>query len=311
MALQRPPRIAVGPEPDDTFHRAVTAGGGVVVPFGDNPDALVWTGVPAEFPDVLPASVRWVQLPSAGVEQWLAGGVVKAHPQVLWTSAAGAFAATVAEHALTLLLAGVRALPQHLAAVSWTPGAFRSRVGTLRGATVAIVGAGGTGRALIPMLAPFGATALAVTRSGRPVPGAAETVPVDRIDEIWPVADHVVLAAPATAETEHMIGADELRAMKSSAWLINVARGSLIDTDALVAALRDGTIAGAGLDVVDPEPLPDGHPLWSLTNAMITPHDANPASVQVPAYAERVTENVTRFASGVDPLAIIDVSAGY
>ncbi|NLV79573.1 MAG: hydroxyacid dehydrogenase, partial [Rhodococcus sp.] len=166
-------------------------------------------------------------------------------------------------------------------------------------------------RALIPMLMPFGATALAVNRSGRPVPGAAETIPVDRIDEIWPVADHVVLAAPATAATEHMIGADEFAAMKPSSWLINVARGTLVDTDALVVALRDGTIAGAGLDVVDPEPLPDGHPLWSLTNAMITPHDANPATVWVPAYADRVTENVTRFASGVDLLAEIDIGAGY
>lgn len=311
MALQRPPRIAIGPEPDATFGQAVTAGGGVVVPVDTDPDALVWTAMPEGFPDALPASVRWVQIPSAGVEQWLARGIVKAHPQVRWTCGAGAYSATVAEHALTLLLAGVRALPQHLAARAWTPEAFSGHIGTLRGSTVAIIGAGGVGRALIPMLIPFGATALAVNRSGRPVPGAAETIPVDRIDEIWPVADHVVLAAPATAATEHMIGADEFAAMKPSSWLINVARGTLVDTDALVVALCDGTIAGAGLDVVDPEPLPDGHPLWSLTNAMITPHDANPATVWVPAYADRVTENVTRFASGVDLLAEIDIGAGY
>jgi phosphoglycerate dehydrogenase-like enzyme len=255
--------------------------------------------------------VRWVQLPAAGVENWISEGIIKAHPQVTWTSAAGAYAATVAEHALMFLLAGVRALPDHLAATSWTPGEFHSRLGTLRGATVGIIGAGGIGRALIPMLAALGAHSLAVTRSGRPVPGAVETFPVERIDEVWSLADHFVVSAPATSETEQLIGAGELAAMKPTAWVVNVARGVLVDTDALVEALTRGTIAGAGLDVTDPEPLPDGHPLWSLRNAMITPHDSNPPALRVPAYVEHITENVTRFASGLEPIAVIDPRAGY
>jgi phosphoglycerate dehydrogenase-like enzyme len=308
---QRSPRIAVGPRPDAMFVRAVSSGGGIAVPFEENPDALIWTGTPDLFPAALPESVRWVQLPAAGVENWLTEGVIKQHPQVLWTSAAGAYSATVAEHALMLLLAGVRALPHHLTARSWTPDEFYPRLGTLRGATIGIVGAGGIGRALIPMLASLGAQTLAVNRSGRPVPGAVETFPVERIDEIWPLADHFVVAAAATPDTEQLIGAEELAAMKPTAWLVNIARGSLIDTDALVGALAAGTIAGAGLDVTDPEPLADGHPLWSLPNAMITPHDSNPPALRVPAYVERVVENVTRFASGVEPVAVIDVSAGY
>ncbi len=181
-----------------------------------------------------------------------------------------------------LLLAGVRALPHHLVATSWAPEAFYPRLGTLRGATIGIIGAGGIGRALIPMLASLGAHTLAVNRSGRPVPGAVETFPVERIDEIWPLADHFVVSAAATPDTEQLIGAEELAAMKPTAWLVNIARGSLIDTDALVGALTAGTIAGAGLDVTDPEPLPAGHPLWSLPNAMITPHDSNPPACGYP-----------------------------
>ncbi|MBH0122803.1 D-isomer specific 2-hydroxyacid dehydrogenase family protein [Rhodococcus sp. HM1] len=311
MTFTRPPRIAVGPTSDVLFEEAIVRGGGVPCRLDEQPDALVWTGGPAEFPASLPESVRWVQLPAAGVEQWLEGGTVKAHPQLTWTSAAGAFAATVAEHALALLLAGVRALPAHLAASSWTPTEFYPLLGTLRGATVGIVGAGGIGRALIPMLAGIGAHSLAVTRSGRPVPGATETLPVERIDELWPAADHFVIAAPATAKTVRLVGARQFAAMKPSAWVVNVARGSLVDTDALVDALSTGTIAGAGLDVTDPEPLPDGHPLWSLPNAIITPHDSNPPALRVPAFVEHVVENVTRFASGAELIAVIDTSAGY
>ncbi|MEE2034597.1 D-isomer specific 2-hydroxyacid dehydrogenase family protein [Rhodococcus chondri] len=311
MTSERPSRIAVGPSLEPAFARAVTSGGGTVCALDECPDALVWTGGHETFPAVLPASVRWVQLPAAGVENWLTEGIIKAHPQVTWSSAAGAYAATVAEHEVMFLLAGVRALPDHLAATSWTPGDFYPRLGTLRGATVGIIGTGGIGRALIPMLAALGAQSLAVTRTGRPVPGAVETFPVERIDELWPLADHFVIAAPATSETERLIGAEELSSMKPTAWLVNVARGNLIDTDALVDALTRGTIAGAGLDVTDPEPLPDGHPLWSLRNAMITPHDSNPPALRVPAYVEHVTENITRFASGLEPLAVIDPRAGY
>lgn len=311
MAPERSPRIAVGPSPDTVFVRAVTAGGGVVVALDEHPDALVWTAGPEQFPAALPPSVRWVQLPWGGVERWLAGGIVKAHPQVLWTSADGAYAATVAEHALMLLLAGVRALPLHLAAESWSPDRVRSRLGTLRGSTVGVIGTGGVGRALIAMLAVLGANTFAVNRSGRPVPGAVETFPVDRIDEIWSTADYFVITASVDAESDILIGADELVAMKPTAWLINVADGHLVDTDALVGALEAGTIAGAGLDVTDPEPLPAGHPLWSLPNAMVTPHDSNPPALRVPAYAEHVTDNVTRFASGVQPVTVIDTSAGY
>ncbi|GAB2643854.1 D-isomer specific 2-hydroxyacid dehydrogenase family protein [Prescottella soli] len=303
--------VALGPEPDALLADAIVRGGGIPTPLAEA-QGLVWAGDdPTSFPAALPASIRWVQLPSAGVEHWFAARVVQRHPQVVWTSAAGAFAATVAEHAFTLLLAGVRALPGHLAATTWRQREFFDRVGTLRGSRVAIIGAGGIGRALIPMLASVGATVVAVNRSGRPVEGAAETLPADLVDEVFSRVDHVVVAAPATSETRHLVGRAQLAQLGSRSWVVNVARGPLVDTDALVDALRDNAIGGAGLDVTDPEPLPDGHPLWTLPNAIVTPHDSNPPSVRATAFAEHVAENVRRFVAGEVLTARIDPAAGY
>lgn len=309
--------VAIGPDPNAPrlLEKAVVGAGARVGPLADA-DALIWTGTPADFPAELPASVRWVQLPAAGIEDFFEAGVFAAHPGPTFTSAAGAFAHSVAEHALMLLLAGVRYLPEQLRATSWRQREFFPHVGSLRGKTVTIVGAGGIGRALIPMLAPLGAHVIAVNRSGDRVTGPGigadvETVPADQLGRVWSHTDHVVVAAPATAQTRHLIGADELARLKPSSWVVNVARGSLIDTDALVDALRRGIIGGAGLDVTDPEPLPDGHPLWDLPNAIITPHDSNPPQLRLAAFADHVGANVARFVAGESLRAIVDPQRGY
>jgi D-3-phosphoglycerate dehydrogenase len=200
------------------------------------------------------------------------------------------------------MLAGARRLAECARAQTWTDPPARP----LDGATVAIVGAGGIGRALMGLLAPLDVEVLAVTRRGRD-----GTLPADRLLEVLPDADHVVIAAPATPDTRHLVGAAELDAMRDDAWLVNVARGSLVDTDALVAALAAGAIGGAALDVTDPEPLPDGHPLWSEQRALITPHIANPAATLRRYLARHVEENVRRFARGEKLLAVIDAEVGY
>jgi phosphoglycerate dehydrogenase-like enzyme len=293
-----PPNVHVAPESDRAIEEAVTAAGGRISALEDA-DALVWLDSnPESFPDGLPDGVRWVQLPSAGVELWLD----RIGDGRAWTSAAGAYGRPVAEHALMLMLAGARQLAVCARATTWR----RPPLVPLEGATVAIVGAGGIGRALIELLEPHRVEVLAVTRRGRD-----GTIPVDRLGEVWPRADHVVIAAPATADTEHLVGAAELEAMRDDAWLVNVARGSLVDTDALVAGLAAGTIGGAALDVTDPEPLPDGHPLWSEPRALITPHVANPDATLRRYLAELVQENVARFGAGEDLLSRIDPEAGY
>jgi phosphoglycerate dehydrogenase-like enzyme len=292
------PVVHVAPESDRAIEEAITAAGGQIGPL-DEAGALVWLDSnPDSLPRALPDGVRWVQLPSAGVESWLR----RVDGERLWTSAAGAYGLPVAEHALALMLAGARRLADCARADTWTAPPARP----LDGATVAIVGAGGIGRALMGLLEPLDVEVLAVTRRGRD-----GTLPVDRLGEVLPAAHHVVIAAPATPGTRHIIGAAELEAMRDDAWLVNVARGALVDTDALVAALAAGSIAGAALDVTDPEPLPDGHPLWSEPRALITPHIANPAVTLRRYLAQHVQENVTRFANGEPLLSAIDPEAGY
>ena len=305
--MAEPPRIHITRPDRPDLEQAVRDGGGE--PHGlDGADGVVsLTGDPAEMPS-LPASVRWVQLPSAGVEQWIRSGAV--NDGRVWTSATGSFGLAVAEHALALMLAADKSLHAFARERSWTEDG-RHHVQSLAGETVAIIGAGGIGRALIGLLGPFGCEVIAVTRRGHDVPGAALTLPADRVSEAWGAARHVVIAAPATDGTRHLVGATELAAMREDAWLINIARGSLVDTDALVAALRSRSIAGAALDVTDPEPLPDGHPLWDMPNVLITPHVATPPATEKLAFAERVRENVRRLAAGEELEGLIDADGGY
>jgi D-3-phosphoglycerate dehydrogenase len=308
--MAEPPRIHIaGDRPD--LEQAVRDGGGEPAPLEGADGVVSLTGDPAELP-ALPDSVRWVQLPSAGVEQWIRSGAV--NDGRVWTSATGSFGLAVAEHALALMLAADKALHSFARARTWIPDG-RHEVRSLAGETVLILGAGGIGRALIGLLAPFGADVIAVTRRGREISDPARparTLPADGVmEEVWGEARHVVVAAPATDGTRHLVGARELAAMREDAWLVNVARGSLVDTDALVQALRTGSIAGAALDVTDPEPLPDGHPLWALPNVLITPHVATPPETERIHFAARVRENVRRLAVGEELEGLIDPEGGY
>ena len=285
---------------------AVQGAGGVVGPLDEADAAVFLRGGP--YPE-LPDRVRWVQLASAGVERFLADGIVDRRR--VWTSAVGAYADTVAEHAVALLLAGVRGLVTASRLESWQPAQVAGQVRGLRGATVTIVGAGGIGRRVAELLTAFGATVIAVNRSGQEVPEAARTVPSDQLGSVWAQTDHVVVAAPATAQTRGIIDASVLSHLKPTTWIVNVGRGSLIDTDALVEAVSAGRIAGAALDVTDPEPLPDGHPLWHTPGILITPHTANPREHQREVLAQRVADNLRLFAHGRPLIGVVNLDAGY
>ncbi len=300
------PKIHVVPS-RFVIEEAVRAAGGELADLTEA-DALVWLGDADTFPQ-LPDTVRWVQLPFAGIEPYLTAGIVD--EARTWTNAAGFYADQVAEHALTLLLAGLRQLPASLAARSWDIPGIDPKVRYLRGSTVAIVGAGGIGESLIAMLTAFGVQSIAVTRSGRDVPGAARSLPFTEVDAAIEAADHVVIAAPSTPETRRMFDSQRLALLGSQGWLINVARGDLVDTDALLTAVREGVIAGASLDVTEPEPLPDGHPLWDEPNVIVTPHVANPRSGLVHDLAPWVTENVRRFAAGEELVSVVPAGRGY
>ena len=291
--------------------QAVVAGGGAVVDDGGKADGVIWLGGPEGLREILAAhpEARWVQLPHAGIERVVEDGVIT-DPRfagMTWTSAKGSYAKPVAEHALALALAGLRHLPERARATSWGQRAGIS----LYGAAVTILGGGGIAQELLRLLAPFGTTATVVRRDPKPLAGAARVLPASELATTLPGALVVFVALALVPETVHVVGEKELSLMGRHAWLVNVARGRHVDTLALVEALRADRIGGAALDVTDPEPLPDGHPLWSLPNCLITPHTADTEEMIRPLLAERIKQNVERFAAGLPLLGAVDPAAGY
>lgn len=300
-------KVWLGPVEPAPVREAIEAAGGAVVP-AEKANVVVWSSgsrPPAAIAEVLHEGIEWVQLDVAGVETWIEAGLVDRERR--WTGAQGVYAESVAEHAVAFVLAGARGLPQAARRQAWG----EVRVDRLRGATVGIVGAGGIGRETIARLAPFRVRILAQTRSGRDVPGADRSLGPGDLDELLRESDYVVLAPPLTAETRGMIGERELDLIGPDGWLVNVGRGGLVDTDALVRALGEGRLRGACLDVTDPEPLPEGHPLWRLENALVTPHVANPWLAHYDVLADRVAENVRRFVAGEELVGEIDLDRSY
>jgi phosphoglycerate dehydrogenase-like enzyme len=301
--------VAVAPSEAAWAVDAIRRGGGEPVRLDQQPLGLVWTDAEAveELPDVLRGhpEISWVQLPMAGIERVAEAGVLDRRRR--WTSAKGAYAEPVAEHALALLLAGLRYLPERARAHSWgQPAAL-----TLFDQPVTIVGGGGITIALLHLLKPFRARVTVVRQRAEPVAGATRTVTSARLHETLPGARAVVLTLALTPQSRRLIGQKELEAMDQQAWLVNVARGALVDTGALVEALRSHQIGGAALDVTDPEPLPAGHPLWDLSNCLITPHTADTEQMTQPLLADRIAENVRRLATGQELVGQVDPDLGY
>ncbi|MEA3019092.1 MAG: hypothetical protein QOI47_616 [Actinomycetota bacterium] len=300
------PLIALAPaDAPSWLADAISEGGGTLVAPAEA-EGLVWYG-PFE-PDALrpvlaACPARWVQLPWAGVEPYL--DILS--PDREWTCGKGVYAEATGEHALALTLALLRDLPRRVRARKWEP-----RSGTsLFDAKVSIIGGGGIAEVLLRLLAPFRCEVTVVRRHPAAMPGASTVVGRDGLGAALASADVVVLALPLTPETDGLLSKKELSMMQGHAIVVNVARGRHIVTDDLVGVLHDGVIAGAALDVTDPEPLPDDHPLWSEPRCLITPHTANTLEMVQAAVAERVRENVRRFGAGEPLIGTVDVELGY
>ena len=261
---------------------AIRAGGGQITDLADA-EALVWGA--AKDPFTLASTLehghhlKWVQLPYAGVESFLH----LIDDERIWTCGKGVYAEPVGELALGLAIAGLRGVSHFARAHAW--GAPRGT--NLRGARVTILGGGGITEVLLRLLAPFDCHVTVVRNHAVEMAGADDVLEADRLHDALPGSDLVVLALALTQDTEGIISSTELSLLEEHSWLVNVARGKHVVTDDLVEALRNGTIGGAALDVTDPEPLPDDHPLWSLPNCIITPHVGNTPEMGVPLLAER------------------------
>jgi len=283
---------------------AVEAAGTSVVPVADA-TAMIWADPqnPELFPPLLHEGLDWVQLPYAGIESFLH----MLDGERVWTCGKGVYAQPVAEAALGMLLAGFRNLADYARQTSWSAPIGQN----LHGANVVVLGGGGITEELLPLLAPFDCAVTVLRRSAAPFPGADHTSTLAELPNVLPDADAVVLALALTPETKHVLGADEFALMKPSAWIVNVARGDHIDTDALVHALSTKRIGGAALDVTSPEPLPIGHALWALPNCLITPHVANTPEMGLKLLQQRVTANVQHYLAGEPLVGCVDTGAGY
>lgn len=268
--------------------------------------------------------LRWIQIGHAGVEKDLVPEVVNSNVTV--TNLARLHGPNVADQAMGLLLALTRGLAPELqrkfavgptkgpsAAARWTQLKDASKAQELHGKSMLIVGLGGIGTQIARRADAFGMRVMAVDPS-ETIVKPAFVFSIDRparLEQLIPQADVVVLACPLTKETKGMFGANQFAAMKKSAYFINIARGGLVDQAALLDALKKGTIAGAGLDVTDPEPLPDAHPLWSLSNVAISPHLGGQSDGARDRQWRLFRENVRRFVAGEPLLCVVDKQKGY
>jgi phosphoglycerate dehydrogenase-like enzyme len=266
--------------------------------------------------------LTWVHSATSGVERALTPAA-RAR-DVLVTNARGVFSRPIAEHVLMMILAVSRHLPELLELQrerTWQPLEGRE----LRELTIGIIGYGSLGRSVASLASAFGARVIALRRrpDGAPPvmpdedgdfpfePRVDRVVGPDRLHDLLAESDIVVLAAPLTLETEGMIDEAAVGAMKRDAWLINVARGRLVDDTALVRALRDNRIGGAALDTFRDEPLPPGSPYWELPNVILTPHTAWSSARVLDRSIDLFCDNLVRYSRGDALRNVVDPAAGY
>jgi D-2-hydroxyacid dehydrogenase (NADP+) len=257
------------------------------------------------------SALRWVQTYGAGVE-WLLVPEIVAREDLVITNAR-IHAQPITEHVFGWLLSYVRNLhkaDRQARQQKWDPAPLREGLGTLEGKTLGVMGLGVIGLRIAQTGAAFGMRVIAYRRNWQEVPPPVETGYGDLL-AFLAASDFVVNTLPATPATQHLLGAREFESMRPHAFLVNIGRGSTIDTVALVDALNKGKLGGAALDVTDPEPLPPTHSLWKFDNVLITPHYAG----NHPGYDERATQtfldNLTRYLAGEPLLNVVDTTEGY
>jgi phosphoglycerate dehydrogenase-like enzyme len=255
---------------------------------------------------VLERDLAWVQLPGTGIDG-VPAAVFDRVPVV--TCARGASAVPISEYVLAVMLAFVKGLPDfwlHEPPARWN---FQ-RMDTLAGQTVGIVGLGGIGSAVARRARAFDMQVRALRRTDAPSPVAGVDV-VTSLRALVADAHHVVLCAPSTARTRHLLDAEAFAAMRDGVHVVNIARGTLVDQDALRAALDGGKVARASLDTVDPEPLPEGHWLYSHPRVFLTPHSSWASRALLEAPVTIFCENLRRFLAGEPLEYVVDVAEGY
>ena len=256
-------------------------------------------------------SLKWVQITSAGVKPYLYPELVES--DVVMTNAQTLSSAAIADHGFAMLLALTRKLNHFIpdrTNETWKGGNYG--LDELEGKTALVIGTGGIGSHVARRAKGFGMTVIGVDPEEFPPRVSFDRmVYPDRLDKVIPEADVTFVCAPHTKDSEGMIGPSQFELMKRGSYFIALSRGKLYSMDALVKALDDRRLAGTGVDVTDPEPLPNGHPLWKFENAIITPHVATQGRLGAELRLEVYRENIARFASGEKLRNVVDMRKEY
>ena len=273
-----------------------------------------WSLRPEQFR--IAKKLRWIHSPAAAVHQLMYPELIKSN--VIVTNSSSVHGPVVAEHAITVLLALAKRLPQTMhyqARKIWSQELLWNeypRPREVSGATVLVVGMGGIGNPFAEKAKALGMKVIAVRENPAKGAGPADEVyGPEQIEDVLPRADYVVLCTPVTPRTNAIINKERIEKMKFGAYLINVARGPLIDNAELIGALQEKRIAGAALDVFDEEPLPPDSPYWSLDNVLITPHTAAVTEKLWERHYDLIVENLNRFMAGKPLLNEVDKHRGY
>lgn len=260
-------------------------------------------------------NLKWVQVRSAGVETVLhrSGSTALRDSPIILTNNQIVQGPEIADHAMAMLLALARGLPVYFdqrKAKVWKP--RRDVLIELNGRTAVIIGFGGIGQQIAVRAWAHGMRVIGVDPEDMPYsPMVSKVVKPDQLDEVLPEADVVFISAPHTPESHKMMGARQFELMRKNGYFIAVSRGGLYDIDALVKALDSRHLAGAGVDVTDPEPLPATHPLWNFDNVIITPHIAGRSDKDAARMTGTIKENIRRFVAGKPLINVVDKQKGY
>lgn len=300
--------VSIEPKSDPVYEQSVASAGAKVVNISHEVNALIWTdySAPEKLAELLALNpqIEWVQLPFAGVDAF--ADILST--SVRFTSAKGAYKEPVAEHALALSLALARKIPVRVKATSWG----KREAFSFYDSNILIIGAGGITEELIGLLKPFRAQiSVCRNQSQLPVPGSQEVFGLELLAEKVATADLVVVACALTDKTRGLFDLKLMAKMKTSAFLVNVARGPIISTDDLLAALDQGLISGAAVDVTDPEPLPEGHPMFGRADLIVTPHTADTKEIVMRHFALRIQQNVKAYLGQGPWVGVVDPERGY
>jgi phosphoglycerate dehydrogenase-like enzyme len=254
--------------------------------------------------------LRWIMVLSAGLEKMPMAALLERG--IFVTNARGIHATPMSEYVMAVLLQLTRKTDTFMALQREKRWDRTVRVDELAGKSLVIAGAGAIGEAIAHKAKAFAMRTVGVNTSGKPRPGFDVIFPSSRLHEALAEGDFVVLTVPLTEKTRGWIGAEELAAMKPSAWLINIARGAVVREADLLAALQNGTIAGAVLDVFEQEPLPESHPFWTMPNVILTPHISGRSPLYMTRALEIFRHNLRVYLNGGGNfINLIDLARGY